>query len=626
MRRVTVFKSILWAILGMGIASVTVRMLFGLGAIANFSDATPWGIWKGVNVVPGIALAAGGFVVTAIIYVMQREEYHRYAKVAVLLAFLGYLSAATALVIELGLPWMVWHPIIYWQHHSALFEISWCVMLYLLVLFLEFLPVPLEETSRFASLRRFLARYKIVLVILGIMISTLHQSSLGTLFLITPEKLHPLWYSSWLPVQFFVSAIAVGPLMLILAVMTISTLYKRRIEFDKLSGLGLFSVGALVVYGLIRFIDLVATGDVSAAVAGTWPTVVFWIEIVLTFALPIIFLSVKRLRYSAAGLWTASVAGVLGLGLHRANIAGIMLVRTGPIYVPTIFEIMISLGIIAAAVLGFLFFIERFRIWEDKWQDARESVEAPSQFDRAADVWLGTPRVAGRTIFSLILVLALAFGFAIMPGDRIRSEGVKQVEVAEARGGIDSMYIDGNTDAYGVMFAHQEHVAREGDKQSCAKCHHMNYPLDESTGCYACHNSMYTAGDAFRHDWHANPDGGKLSCVRCHAQGQPRTAESAVACTECHDDMIPGGATIEVTQYDTPPYVDAMHQLCVDCHRERSTERDEWANLTQCTRCHVDQAPAYWSEKAQEILRDTVFNRVVLPDVPLSTVRTENNE
>ena len=222
MNRVNIFKSILWAITGAAIAFGATRMLFGLGSVSNLSDATPWGIWKGLNVVPGIALAAGGFVVTAVIYIMRKEEFHRYAKVSVLLAFLGYITAATALVVELGLPWMVWHPIIYWQHHSALFEISWCVILYLTVLFLEFIPVPLEETGRLAGIRRFLTKYKIVLVFLGVMISTLHQSSLGTLFLITPEKLHPLWYTPLLPVLFFISAVAIGPLMLILAVLTVS--------------------------------------------------------------------------------------------------------------------------------------------------------------------------------------------------------------------------------------------------------------------------------------------------------------------------------------------------------------------------------------------------------------------
>ena len=170
MDRVKVFKSALWIIVGLGMAPFIARFLFGLGAVANMNDAVPWGLWKGLNIFPGIALAGGGFVMTAVIYIMAKEEYHKYAKISVLLAFLGYITAATALVTELGLPWMVWHPIIYWQHHSALFEVSWCVILYLTVLFLEFLPVPLDETSRFAGIRKFLTKYKIVLVFLGIMI------------------------------------------------------------------------------------------------------------------------------------------------------------------------------------------------------------------------------------------------------------------------------------------------------------------------------------------------------------------------------------------------------------------------------------------------------------------------
>ena len=126
MNRVNKFKTVLWIIFGLGLASLITRFLCGLGSVANMNDAVPWGLWKGFNVFPGIALSAGGFVVTAVIYIMGGERFHRYAKVAVLLAFLGYISAATALVTELGIPWMVWHPIIYWQPHSALPESPCC--------------------------------------------------------------------------------------------------------------------------------------------------------------------------------------------------------------------------------------------------------------------------------------------------------------------------------------------------------------------------------------------------------------------------------------------------------------------------------------------------------------------
>ncbi len=436
MNRLSVFKSILWSITGLAITFGAARMFFGLGAVSNLSDATPWGIWKGINVVPGIALAAGGFVVTAIIYVMRRHEYHRYAKVSVLLAFLGYITAATALVVELGLPWMVWHPIIYWQHHSALFEISWCVILYLTVLFLEFIPTPLEETSRFAGIRRFLTKYKIVLVFLGIMISTLHQSSLGTLFLITPEKLHALWYTALLPPLFFISAIAIGPLMLIVAVLTISTLYQKPLEMDKLSKLAVISMVVLIVFGLLRWIDLTATGKLAIAFSGSWQSLVFWVENALMLFIPIILLAIPAVRRTRTGLWTATGSAVLGMVLNRANMAGIMLVSTGKVYIPTIYEITISLGILAAAILAFLFCIERFNIWDVKWTSDDERPEASPRFGHASDAWLGTPRIAGRVIYSLVFVFSLAIGLAVLPTARIQSAGVLDVPVVKARGGI----------------------------------------------------------------------------------------------------------------------------------------------------------------------------------------------
>ena len=614
MKKVTAFKSVLWTILGLALAAGVTRMIFGLGAITNQSDTTPWGLWKGFNVIPGIALAAGGFVVTAIIYVMRKHEYYRYAKIAVLMAFLGYLSAATALVVELGLPWMVWHPVVYWQHHSALFEVAWCVMLYLVVLFLEFIPVPMEETSRFAGVRRFLHKYKLILVVLGIMISTLHQSSLGTLFLITPEKLHPLWYTNLLPVLFFVSAIAVGPLMVILGVLTISAVYEKPLEREKLGKLALFSVGVLAVYALIRFIGLVAEGKLATMFVSSWQTLFFWIETALFVIIPILFLSVKQLRLSKAGLWVATISAVIGIGFNRANIAGIMLVRTGEIYIPTIFEIFISLGIISAAVLVFLFCVERFKMWETKWTDPRDRETAPPEFDRSSEAWLGSPRISHRFTFSFILIISLAFGFALISNERIHSEGIKEVPVKAARGG-DTLYVDGNHDTFGVYFAHEDHIQREGKKESCVICHHMNLPMDESSPCSACHGNMYTEFDAFRHDWHSSPAGGNVGCMECHPEDQPRLAETAQSCEHCHKDLIPAGAEIEVDDYMAPSYTDAMHGVCVPCHETRAKQKEELKDLALCTSCHGFDHPEYLNKEIEMAFRDTSFNHVVLPFV-----------
>lgn len=622
MNRVNIFKSILWAITGVAIAFGMTRMLFGLGSVSNLSDATPWGIWKGLNVVPGIALAGGGFVVTAIIYIMRREEFHRYAKVSVLLAFLGYLTAATALVVELGLPWMVWHPIIYWQHHSALFEISWCVMLYLTVLFLEFIPVPLEETGRLAGIRKFLTKYKIVLVFLGVMISTLHQSSLGTLFLIIPEKLHPLWYSSLLPILFFVSAVATGPLMLILAVLTISHLYRKPLENDILSKLGFASMIVLAIYGLIRLIDIGVEGKFAIAFDGSWQSAVFWIEIVLFVGLPVLLLVIPRWRRSTPALWLATTSAVLGMGLDRANIAGVMLVQTGEIYLPTMYEIMISLGILAAAILVFLFCLERYKIWEVKWEDPREKPEASPEFSRPADVWLGTPRVAGRTVYSLIFIVALSFGLAVISTERIRSAGAEEIPVTKAHGG-DTLFVNGNRDGSGVSFAHEEHVKRLGEKESCVLCHHMNLPLDKQSGCHTCHSRMYTPADVFRHDWHASPDGANLKCGACHREDLQRTAQTAKQCQDCHKDLFPSGTLVQINHYNARSYTDAMHGMCMKCHQKNALTLVGKEKLAQCATCHKTGMPEYLPPEIENYFRDTTFNHVTVPSIDTAGMMEE---
>ncbi|MCL4538656.1 MAG: polysulfide reductase NrfD, partial [Bacteroidetes bacterium] len=230
MNRVQNTKLILWFLTGFAAAVALNRYVFGLGVTTNLSDRTPWGFWIGFDVMAGVALAAGGFVTTAIFYIMKREECHPMVKPAVLTAFLGYLAVVAGLLVDLGLPWNIWHMIIYWNPHSPLFEVGWCVMLYTTVLLLEFSPVPLEKFSRYARIRDFLMKFRFPLVLLGIMLSTLHQSSLGTLFLIMRYRLYPLWYSHILPVEFFISAVALGLMMVAFESLASHWLYRREPE------------------------------------------------------------------------------------------------------------------------------------------------------------------------------------------------------------------------------------------------------------------------------------------------------------------------------------------------------------------------------------------------------------
>jgi len=188
MNRVRKLKLALWALIGLAVSVATARFLFGLGASTNLTDANPWGVWVGFDVMGGVALAAGGFIVTATVYIFKLDRFHSIVRPAVLTAFLGYLAVAIGLLFDLGLPWNIWHMIVYWNPRSPLFEVGWCVMLYLTVLALEFFPVPAEEFPRLASIRATVVKARIPLVIVGIGLSTLHQSSLGSLFLIMPYR------------------------------------------------------------------------------------------------------------------------------------------------------------------------------------------------------------------------------------------------------------------------------------------------------------------------------------------------------------------------------------------------------------------------------------------------------
>ena len=196
------FWTIVAGILFLAFLTVTViRFTKGLGAVTNLSDKFPWGIWIGFDLLCGVGLAAGAFTLTAVVHLFNLKKFEPIVRPTILTGFLGYSFVIVALLLDLGQPWRIWHAIIYWNPHSVMFEVAWCVMLYTTVLAVEFAPVVLERFG-FNAPARFIHRLITPLVILGVMLSTLHQSSLGTLYLIVPSKLHPLWYSPMLPVQF----------------------------------------------------------------------------------------------------------------------------------------------------------------------------------------------------------------------------------------------------------------------------------------------------------------------------------------------------------------------------------------------------------------------------------------
>ncbi len=623
MNRVQNTKLVLWLITGLAAAVALNRFVFGLGATTNLNDATPWGLWIGVDVMGGVALAGGGFVITAIFYIMKREEFHPLVKPAVLTAFLGYLAVILGLMFDLGLPWNIWHMIIYWNPHSPLFEVGWCVMLYTTVLLLEFSPVPLEKFSRYAKIRNFLMKFRFVFVLLGIMLSTLHQSSLGSLFLIMPFKIYPLWYSSILPIQFFISAVALGLMMVAFESLVSHWLYRRTPENNLVAKLGIAVSWVLGIYLIVKMVDLGINGKLGLIFSGIWESNLFIIEILISTIIPIIIFAVPRLRHKNGFQWLGSSMVVMGMVLNRIDVGGLtMLGKTGDSYFPSWMEITITLGVISVAALVFLFVIEHFHVWEIQPKDPESLPETPPSFDYASRVWLGNPETASLTKYSLAFVFSFAVGMALMPEQKILGKGINDIKVYRASG-KDTLLINGNRDNYFVEFPHKDHIKRIGE-DNCKTCHHLTLPGYQENSCWECHTSMYKATAFFRHDQHTLNSNANIKCDVCHTPGMNRTAATAKNCVDCHPQYdISMFQNLNDKKYYALSYTDAMHKLCVSCHIIKSKEMKGKPNLAQCSTCHKTGFTKKLEASIKWEISSPHFNQVVLPDVNPEELKKE---
>src|SRR5205085_38749 len=250
-----------------GFYATVVRFTQGLGRSTNLSDQFPWGIWISFDVLCGVMLAAGGFTLTAAVHILNIKRLHPIIRPTILTAFLGYVLVCVALMFDLGRPYNIWHPLIMRNPHSVMFEVAYCVMLYTAVLSLEFAPIVLERFNLQKPLK-IIRAILIPLVIGGVILSTLHQSSLGTVYLIMPNKLHPLWYSPLLPVFFFISAIAVGLAMTIFESSLSSKYFGRQLELPLLRELARVLVVVLWVFAILRLEDLLHRGVLKQLFAG----------------------------------------------------------------------------------------------------------------------------------------------------------------------------------------------------------------------------------------------------------------------------------------------------------------------------------------------------------------------
>ena len=351
--RVPIWRVIFAALMAAGAYAAYLRVRYGLGGVTNLSDQFPWGIWIGFDILCGVGLAAGGFTLVAVVHIFNVERYKPILRPAVLTAFLGYLLVVMALMFDLGRPDRIWHPLVMWNPHSVMFEVAWCVMMYTTVLFLEFLPVILEK-FKLAKMIRTLKRISIPLIILGVLLSTLHQSSLGSLYLIVPEKLYSLWYTPYLPVFFYVSAIAAGCGMIIFESFLSSRAFHRGLEMDLLSEISRVAVVILSVYLTMKVVDLADRHAFSLLLVPRTETYLYWFEIIVGVLAPLVLLSQEKVRRSQNGLFGSAVMIIIGFVLNRMNI-GISGMESwaGVSYFPSWMEISVTLSIVVA---GFILF------------------------------------------------------------------------------------------------------------------------------------------------------------------------------------------------------------------------------------------------------------------------------
>jgi Ni/Fe-hydrogenase subunit HybB-like protein len=367
----TPFNVIAGVIILCGLIITVLRFTGGLGAVTNLDDNNPWGIWIGFDLLCGVALAAGGYVTSASCYIFGLKRYHSAVRPAILTAFLGYALVVLALHYDVGRPWRLPYPIFLSPGTtSLLYEVGLCVFLYLTVLFIEFSPAALEWLG-LKKIRNLVVRLTLVLTIFGVVLSTLHQSSLGALYMIAPSKLHPLWYSGYLPVFFFVSSVFAGLSMVVFEGSLAHRHLHHKMDETHLKesegvALGFGKAAAFVMMGYLGVKLIGIAIDNNWHHLGTGWGLWFLVELVGFVALPAFLYAIAARDGNLRLVRWASALAVLGVVLNRLNISVVAFnwhLPSADRYFPSWMEIGISLFVVTIGVVIYRFVTTRMPIF-----------------------------------------------------------------------------------------------------------------------------------------------------------------------------------------------------------------------------------------------------------------------
>lgn len=394
--RLSFWRGMFYLTLATGLVLTVVRFTQGLGSVTHLSDRSPWGLWVGFDLLCGVGLAAGGFVITASVYIFHIERLRPIVRPTILTAFLGYLMVVVGLLFDIGRPWNIWHPLVMWNPHSVMFEVAWCVTLYSTVLTLEASGMVFEKL-RWKRAARIQHAITVPLVIMGVILSTLHQSSLGTLYLIVPGKLHAIWYSSMLPILFWVSAVGIGLAMVIVESRLSSRAFGRQLEMHILSEVGRVLVAVLGVYGVLRMFDLGSRGVLAQAFSFSYESSMFVLELVLGVLAPVALLAFPRVRSNVRLLTLAAFLAILGFVTNRLNVSitGFDAAQGGH-YIPAWSEAVLSLMMVALGFGAFAFAVRYLNVFppEDGVEDGDDHAGAEVLAAKPAPVGEPVNRIA----------------------------------------------------------------------------------------------------------------------------------------------------------------------------------------------------------------------------------------
>lgn len=596
---------VLIALMCIGFVFGVVRFLFGLGAVTNLNNQFPWGLWIGVDVVTGVALAAGGFTTSALAYVFNRDQFHAVIRPALLTAMLGYTFVTLGLMVDIGRYWNIWRPLVSWNPNSVLFEVAVCVAIYSNVLFIEFIPIVVERFKGKVKLPgtlrgfdgliegllgladRILGKVMFLFIIAGIVLSFLHQSALGSLMLIATYKVHPLWYTPILPLLFLLSAIAVGYPMVVFESLITSKSLKRKPEMEVLTPLAKFMPVLIGIYLVVKLGDMMVRGTYSYLFDGTLQSNAFIVEVLFGLILPFLLLLSRRVRKSSGWLFFASTLYVLGVVLNRINV---FIVSFTPPYMmeryfPAIGEFAVTIGFVAALILLYRVFVTLFPV-----------LGTHAKGKASALVLL--------VAFSMIFFTQLSANGADMAEKKVISPVTKvtpSIEDAPKVRILNSPVINEYKDRYGpVRFMHSKHA---NVVQDCTVCHHRiprkegdtyGQPATMATligaetlpvSCDSCHDQPWNPGQihvpGLKGAYHQQ-------CMGCHQESQQKPVANAIQyrllvkglegtrrlvsrapldCISCHPKKVPDHK--ELVKLEGNPDALAVTQNCLTCHEDQ---------------------------------------------------------